>query len=45
MTEHEEKLKQELLSKLEVAEKNREKVLQEKLESLKKHVSYFVCEF
>jgi len=38
LTEFEEKAKAEIALKLEAAEKNREKVIQEKIESLKKHV-------
>ncbi len=39
VTEFEEKVKEDLDKKLEVAEHNREKVIQSKLESLKKQVS------
>jgi len=39
LTEFEEKGKEEIKKKLEAAEMNREKVIQSKLESLKKHVN------
>jgi len=38
LTDYEEKTMAEINTKLETAEKNREKALQEKLENLKKHV-------
>lgn len=40
MTEFEEKAKEEVRKKLELAEQNRVKAMQERMESLKKHVSH-----
>lgn len=45
LIEFEEKAKEEMTKKLETAEINREKVIQVKLDSLKKHVKQIILKF